>query len=157
MAEQSITVIPNLSIDTLDSSGSAPSFSISTRATFTLQGQLSSSGTLAQTGPATFASSVSLGVNGQSIVGLRRSTVSVALGTVAFDSVTTSLTISGITVGDPIIGIVPASLWSGAYRDISLDAIATAGDTVLLGARNSTLTGINTTAMNFTVHWLDLA
>lgn len=98
-----------------------------------------------------------VGNSGVGMNAIRKSTVSVALGTVAGDSVTTSITVTGIAAGDPVFCVAPASQWSGAYHDISLSALATATDTVVLAARNSTTTGINTTAQNMDLYWIDLA
>ena len=109
------------------------------------------------TGALNVTGTAKLGSNSISFAGLRSSVASVALGTVAGDSVTTSVTVTGVAAGDPILAILPASIWSGAYHDVGLSALATATDTVVVAARNSTITGVNTAAMNFTFYWLDLA
>jgi hypothetical protein len=148
---QTTNLGPLVSLTTTESANTRPLFHVPSGASMVVAGNS------AFTGSVGFSGAVSFGANGQSFVQLRKSTVSVALGTVAFDSVTTSVTIANINVGDPVLAIVPASIWSGAYRDISLSGLASAGSTLLLGAVNSTLTGINTAAMNMDVFWLDLA
>lgn len=97
-----------------------------------------------------------VGNSGIVINGIRKSTASVALGATAHDSVTTAVTVSGVAVGDPIIAIVPASQWSGAYYDVDLKAKVTAADTITLAAANSAATTVNTAAMNFDFFWLDV-
>ena len=125
--------------------------------TLKVTGALTQQGAVTASGGLNVTSTMTLGTNGFSFVGLRSSTVSVALGTVASDSVSTSVTVTGVAAGDPILAIAPASQWSGAYYDIDLSALATGTNTVVLQARNSTTTGINTTAQNMTFYWLDLA
>lgn len=74
----------------------------------------------------------------------------VALGTAALDSISTTLAAagSGITMGDHII-VTPPSAWSGAYYDIALSAFVTSADsasnaTLEIVAVNSAATAINT-------------
>jgi hypothetical protein len=141
MADINHSRIPNLSVDSLDGSSgvSTPGF---------------------QTGPTsvnTFGGTNKFGTSGVAFAQIRKSTVSVAIGGTAADSVTTSVTIPNIAEGDPIIAIVPSSIWSGAYNDLDLKARASASSTVILAATNSTTTAVNTDAMNFDFYWIDLA
>lgn len=152
------TRLVRLSIATADSSAnSTPTLEVPSGSSLVVGGVAAFTGAESHSGNMAFTGSAAFGASGFSISGIRKSTVSVALGTVAFDSVTTSVSIANIEVGDPVIAIVPASTWSGAYRDISLSGLASAQSTVLIGAVNSTLTGINTSAMNMDVFWIDLA
>lgn len=148
MSEMNHTRIPNLSIGTMDSSAaSTPFLNVDSTAQVSLLGSAVTVG----------GGAVAIGTSGSRISGIVRSTVSVALGTVAFDSITTQAALSGITVGDPVINVEKASIWSGAYNDITVDASCTSWGAVQFRAANSTLTAINTTAMNFTITWIDLA
>lgn len=158
MADINHSKTPNLSIDSLDgSAASVPSLTVTSRASFLCDGIAAFTGAESHTGAATFASTVSLGANGFSFAGLRRSTVSVAIGGTAADSVLTSAALSGITVGDPIIAIEKASIWSGSYHDLDVSASCVSWGAVQFEARNSAHTTVNTAAMNFTIYWLDIA
>ena len=147
MAEsiQTTNLGPLVSLSTTESANTRPLFHVPSGASFVVDGNL------------VFNGVQSLGSSGATFMAVRKSTASVALGTAAFDSITTSVTIAQIAVGDPVIAVVPASIWSGAYRDISLSAYASAASTVLVGAVNSTNTAVNTAAMNFDFYWIDLA
>lgn len=177
MADINHTKIPNLSVGTLDGNSgvsaaflnvdSTASLTVSGIAAFTgaetHSGAVTQSGTVTQTGPFvssstnTIGGSVALGTGGSRFSGLVRSTVSVAIGATAADSVLTSAALSGITVGDPVINIEPASIWSGAYYDVGVTASCVSWGAVQFAARNSTTTTVNTAAMNFTITWIDLA
>lgn len=164
MAGINTTVIPNLSIDSLDKSGhSIPALNVASTASFTCAGIAAFTGAESHTGAATFTggiglnSALTLGLAGVPFKAFRKSTVSVALGTDNFDSVTTAITENNVSAGDIIIAIKPASIWSGAYYDINLYAYASAASTITLVANNSTNTAFNTDAMNMDIYWLDLA
>lgn len=171
MATMNHSKTPNLSIGTLDGNSGVSAAALTVESTASLvvagiaaftgaeshTGAMTLSGPIASTSTTTIGGSVALGTAGSRFSGLVRSVVSVAIGGTAADSVTTSAALSGITVGDPVIHIEPASIWSGAYYDLDVSASCVSWGAVQFAARNSTTTTVNTAAMNFTITWLDLA
>lgn len=162
---------PNLSIGTLDgrSGVSAAFLTVDSTASFNCagiaaftgaeshSGAITQSGMFASTSTTTIGSSVALGTAGSRFSGIVRSTVSVLCVGTAHDSTTTSAALSGITVGDPILNIEKASIWSGAYYDLGVEASCVSWGAVQFVTRNSSATAFNTAAMNFTITWMDLA
>jgi hypothetical protein len=165
MADMNHSKLPNLSIGTLDGNSgvSAAFLNVDSTASLTVggiaafTGNESHTGAETHSGAVTYSGTVKLGTAGLAFASVRSSRVSVALGATAADSVETTLTIPNIALGDPVLAIVPASIWSGAYNDIGLSCLASAASTAILSARNSTTTTVNTAAMNFDIFWLDLA
>ena len=111
---------------------------------------MSSIGNVALTG--TFA----LGASGTSFTAIRMSTFSVSPGAVAAnDSISTTATISLMPADSIVLGIQPASIWSGAYFDVNYVAKVSAASTLQLGFANSAITSVTPDAMNWTVVYAD--
>lgn len=101
---------------------------------------------------------VQFGANGSQIAGIFTSTFSVDLQSVpANDSVSTTATLTELTADSIVLSVQPASIWSGAYLDLSLGYQVSAASTLVISAVNSTITAVDPDAMNFTAVWLDPA
>jgi len=151
------TKIPNLSIDSLDGSSgvSTPSLTVASTASFVCSGVASLAGAVGVSGALQSTGTLTVGSSGVGIKAIRQSTTSIRIVGTAGDSTTTSATVSGMTVGDVVLAIRPASIWSGSYYDIALEGVP-AADACTIVARNSTTTSITADAMNATITWLDL-
>ncbi len=96
--------------------------------------------------------------SGTSINLIQQSVVSVSLGAVAGqESVATTGTINALTADAAIIDISPASIWSGDYYQVNLDARVSAASTFQVYASNVSATDITPDAMNMTLWWIDPA
>lgn len=156
MADINHSRIPNLSIDSLDgSSASIPGLTVASTASLTVAGKAAFTGTESHTGAVTFTGGLTLGSSGVAVTSIRQSTASIRIVGTANDSTTTDATVSAMTVGDVVLAIRPASIWSGAYYDIGLEGVPGAGICTIV-ARNSTITTVTADAMNATITWLDL-
>ena len=144
-ADGLVTSTSGLSTSRLTVSGAA-----NVSGTFSATGAVANSGNVANTG--TWA----LGTSGTSFSAIRASTFSMVAGTVApQDSATTTATISLMPADAVVIGLQPASQWSGAYYDISYTAHVSAASTLLVAFQNSTITSVAPALINWTLAYID--
>ena len=140
-----VTSTSGLSTSRLTVSGAA-----NVSGTFSATGAVANSGNVANTG--TWA----LGTSGTSFTALRKSTISVSPGAVAaFDSVSTTGTITLMPADAIILAAQPTSLWSGAYYDLGITARVSAASTIAIGIHNSTLTSLTPPDMNWDIVYID--
>ena len=99
---------------------------------------------------------LALGDSATSYSALRTSTISVNPGAVAAaDSISTTATIQLMPADALIVGVQPASIWSGAYFDLAITPVVSAASTLVLGIANSTHTSVTPDAMNWKITYLD--
>ena len=121
----------------------------------TVTGAANVTGAFTASGNANITGSFAVG-SGVSLALIQRSIISVTPGAIApFDSVSTTATIQTMPADALILGVQQASIWSGAYYDISVNANVSAASTLLIGLVNSTLTSVTPDAMNWTITWAD--
>lgn len=117
--------------------------------TMTVTGAVANSGNVNHTGTFAIGSGVSISL-------LQRSVISVNPGAVAAqDSIITTATIQTLTADALILGVQQASIWSGAYYDLSVNVNVSAASTLQIGIANSTITSVTPAAMNWTITWAD--
>ena len=149
---------PLVSLTTTKADTTPPHLYLDSNTSFTAAGKVTLSGAITASGGLNVTSTMTLGANGFSFVGLRKSTISVDFPSVpGNDSVTTTATINALAAADVVAIVRPASIWSGSYYDLNVTAVASAASTLTLIAANSAATAVDPDAMNFDIYWLDLA
>ena len=124
--------------------------------TFEVDGKTQLDGAVGLTGNVNTTGSFAVGASGASWNLIQKSVISVNPGAVAAaDSISTTATIQTMPADALILSAQPASIWSGAYFDLSITPTVSAASTLRIGIANSTHTSVTPDAMNWTIVWAD--